>query len=179
MVPQFIRSAALAGLTAVVMVIQVPGAVAISEADVNAIAKQVTVRLVNGEILGSGVLVRRQGNRYTILTAAHVLAETDNHEVITEDGQRYPLVPGSLQKHATTDLAIATFIGNRNYPVAQIGDSRTVKEGSVSYIAGFPARTSALTASIYNFTKGQITANAAQPFQDGYTLVYTNTTCQG
>jgi hypothetical protein len=84
-----------------------------------------------------------------------------------------------VKKHPDVDLAIAQFTSSMAYSVATLGDPKAVAEGAMSYVAGFPARTEALTESIYSFTKGEITAQATQPFKDGYGLVYTNTTLPG
>ena len=45
--------------------------------------------------------------------------------------------------------------------------------------AGFPLATTAITASIYNFTEGKVTANANRPLAGGYSLVYSNNTLPG
>jgi tetratricopeptide (TPR) repeat protein len=60
-----------------------------------------------------------------------------------------------------------------------LGNVETASEGAVVYVSGFPLATSAITASIYNFTEGKVTANASRPLAGGYALVYSNNTLPG
>jgi Trypsin-like peptidase domain/Tetratricopeptide repeat len=171
--------AVFVGVSAALVVINLAPAVALSSAEVNKIARSVTVRVVSANGTGSGVLIRKAGKTYTLMTSAHVLPNrTAAYEVITPDGQRYALDRNSIQAQANVDLAIAQFVSAQSYAVARVSDA-TVTEGTPSYVAGFPAKTAALTESIYSFTKGEITAAPTQPFKDGYGLVYTNTTLPG
>ncbi|WP_299408151.1 trypsin-like peptidase domain-containing protein [Acaryochloris sp. IP29b_bin.148] len=153
-------------------------ALALSPAEINKVAKQITVRL-DSQAPGSGVIIKRNGNRYTVLTAAHVVATVDEYVVITNDGQEYPVNVQTITKFPGVDLALLEFTSDRSYTVVKIGDSQQLSEGSESYVAGFPSRTQALTDIIYNFTTGTITANATRPLSDGYALVYTNNTLPG
>jgi Trypsin-like peptidase domain/Tetratricopeptide repeat len=167
------------GVSAALVVVQPQLAVALSSAEVNGIARRVTVRIIAPSGSGSGVLIRKDGKTYTILTSAHVLTNNSTYEVLTPDGQRYSLDRNSIKKHSEVDLAIAQFTSPKSYPVVEIGDSSAVAEGSPSYVAGFPARTEAITESIYNFSKGEVTGVSSKPFKDGYSLIYTNTTLPG
>jgi serine protease Do len=157
----------------------VHGAIALSNDEVNDIAKALTVRIKGASSSGSGVLIRKEGNTYTILTAAHVLASQDSYEVYGVDGQRYILKASSIKRHPEADIAIAQFSSSNTYKTAVIGDPSTLREGASIFVAGFPAQTAALTESIYSFTTGTLTAQAKRPFKDGYGLVYTNTTLPG
>jgi V8-like Glu-specific endopeptidase len=173
-------SAAFVGVSAVLVAINPAPARALSSAEVNTIARSVTVRITSSSGSGSGVLIRKEGKTYTLLTAAHVLAnKTAIYEAIAPDGQRYTLDQKSIKVHAQADLAIAQFASAKSYAVTTIGRSEGVTEGAPIYVAGFPAKTVAMTESIYNFTRGEITAAPAQPFKDGYGLVYTNATLPG
>jgi hypothetical protein len=154
-------------------------AIALSSAEVNEIAKGVTVRIKSSASSGSGVLIRKNGGLYTVLTAAHVLSPRETYEVLLTDGQHYPLKASTIQRHAQADLAIAQFSSTKVYRTATIGDPNTLEEGAPVFVAGYPAQTEALTESIYSFTKGEMTAKASRPFKDGYGLVYTNITLPG
>ncbi|WP_404790408.1 trypsin-like peptidase domain-containing protein [Altericista sp. CCNU0014] len=172
--------AVFAGVSVAVAVASVAPAAAPSSAAVNQVARSITVRIVGNGGSGSGALVRKEGKTYTLLTAAHVLSNPNAaYEAIAPDGQRYALDRKSIKTHDRADLAIAQFASAQSYAVAKIGSSEGVAEGAPIYVAGFPAKTAAMTESIYNFTKGEITAAPAQPFKDGYGLVYTNTTLPG
>jgi V8-like Glu-specific endopeptidase len=171
---------AFVSVSAVLVGINLLPARALTSSEVNTMARSVTVRITSSSGSGSGVLIRKEGKTYTLLTAAHVLANpTAVYEVSTPDGQRYTLDRKSIKAHVQTDVAIAQFTSSQVYPVAKVSDSKAITEGTTSYVAGFPAKTVALTESIYSFTKGEITAAPATPFKDGYGLVYTNTTLPG
>lgn len=64
------------------------------------VAQAITVR-IEGATQGSGVLVKRDGNRYTVLTAWHVVSGQSKGEeldVYTPDGQRHRVLDSSYQK---------------------------------------------------------------------------------
>jgi hypothetical protein len=171
---------AFVGVSAALVAINFSPVMALTSAEVNKIARSVTVRIISPGGTGSGVLIRQDNKTYTLLTAAHVLAnKTALYEVLTPDAQRYTLDQKSIKTHAQADLAIAQFTSTKSYAVAKIASAENILEGAPSYVAGFPGKTTAMTESIYNFTKGEITAAPAQPFKDGYGLVYTNTTLPG
>jgi serine protease Do len=154
-------------------------AIALSSAEVNEIAKGVTVRIKSAASSGSDVLIRKNGSLYTVLTAAHVLSPRETYEVLLPDGQHYPIKPDTIRKHAQADLAIAQFSSTKTYRTVTIGDPNALEEGASIFVAGYPAQTDALTESIYSFTKGEMTAKASHPLKDGYGLVYTNITLPG
>jgi hypothetical protein len=68
--------AALIGTS--IVAIQAPFALALSPREVNQIAKEITVRIINSSNLskgGSGVIIKRSNNTYTLLTAYHVFSK--------------------------------------------------------------------------------------------------------
>jgi S1-C subfamily serine protease len=80
-------------------------------AEVDRIAEQITVRIDsrnNGN--GSGVIVAKKGNTYYVLTASHVVKNPDRYQIVTSDGQQYPI------DSANTTIRLLAFIqgtGNR------------------------------------------------------------------
>ena len=63
------------------------------------IAEAITVR-IEGATQRSGVLVKRDGNRYTVLTAWHVVSGQrpgEELDIFTPDGQRHKLESGSIK----------------------------------------------------------------------------------
>ncbi|QSV68462.1 MAG: serine protease [Aphanizomenon flos-aquae DEX188] len=169
--------AALIGVS--IALVQPQIAFALSSGEVAKMAKQITV-LIDGENTGSGVIVKRSGNTYTVLTASHVVASKNKAEIVTPDGKRYQLNYSTVKTLPGVDLATFQFTSSSNYPVAKIGNSDQSPEGTIAYVAGFPkAKASSISSSIYNFTDGKITANASRPLKDGYALVYSNITLPG
>ncbi|BDM83056.1 trypsin-like peptidase domain-containing protein [Acaryochloris marina] len=158
--------------------IPLPTAIALTATDVSAIAEAITVR-IDGQNPGSGVLIKHQGNTYTVLTASHVVATEDTYELVTFDDQRYPLNYNRIQKFPGIDLAVVKFTSTISYRVAKLGDSSEVKAGESIYVSGFSTPTKAITEAIWNFSKGEVTSNTKRPLADGYGLVYSNNTLPG
>lgn len=150
-----------------------------SVTEIARIAKTITVMIEGGSGHGSGILLQRKGNTYTILTARHVIEKPGQYTIATADGERYPLISTSIQPFPGVDLATVEFQSNRDYPLVTLGNSNDVVEGMPVYVAGFPAQGASVLEGIYQFTEGRLTANASRPIEDGYALVYTNATLPG
>ncbi|GAX42639.1 tetratricopeptide TPR_2 repeat protein [Tolypothrix sp. NIES-4075] len=155
--------------------------VAQSSAEVAEIGKGITVKIESKNTQGSGVIIKKDNNTYTVLTAAHVLNGRDKYEIITVDGQRYFLNDSKVKKLGNLDLGVVKFTSSQNYNVAKLGNSEQVKEGTTCYVAGFANAPGAIrSSSPYTFTQGKVTANASpQPEDDGYALIYDNNTWEG
>ncbi|WP_193199446.1 tetratricopeptide repeat-containing serine protease family protein [Nostoc sp. MG11] len=153
--------------------------VALSSSEVAKVAKAITVLIENQNGSGTGIIIQQQGETYTVLTAKHVIETQAKYEIVTPDGQRYPLDYNTVKKLPEVDLAVIEFTSNQSYTVAKIGNSDDSAEGTTAYVAGFPQVTAAISSTIYNFTDGRITANASKPLRDGYALVYNNNTLPG
>jgi serine protease Do len=151
---------------------------AMSSVEVGKVAKQVTVLIKFNEV-GSGVIIKREKNTYYVLTAKHVVADNANYTIITADEKEHKLDYNTVEKFPGVDLAIAKFTSDQNYSVASLGDSNKTPEGTAVYVSGFPKVGSAIDRSLYQFTPGQVTANASKPLDQGYGLVYTNKTLPG
>lgn len=170
----------IAVVSATLLVSQAP-AQAQSAEDVAKIAQAITVR-VEGAIQGSGVLVKREGNRYTVLTAWHVVSGQrpgEEVDIYTPDGQRHPIEQGSIKRVGEVDMAVLTFTSASSYEVAPVGDVKSVSSGSSIYVAGFPLPTSAVPSRIFRFLKGDVIANATVAIPNGYQLLYSNPTLPG
>ena len=150
----------------------------LSAPQVSQIAESITVR-IDGQNPGSGVLIQQDGDTYTILTAAHVVATEDEYDIVTADDQRYPLNYQRVTKLPDVDLALVQFESPKRYTVAEMGDSKKVQRGESVFVAGFPMPNQAITEPILTFSPGAITAHSKRPLADGYAFVYTNKTLPG
>jgi S1-C subfamily serine protease len=54
------------------------------------IARQITVRVLVGDQRSSGTIIAKRGNRYTVLTNAHVTNKGNSYRITTPDGKTYP-----------------------------------------------------------------------------------------
>ncbi|MBO1046617.1 MAG: trypsin-like serine protease [Dolichospermum sp. DEX182a] len=133
---------------------------ALTPVQVNDIAKPITVMIGGLDGKGSGVIIAKDGNTYTVLTANHVVQKAGygDYEIITHDEQKY-LMEKSARTLEKLDLALVRFTSSKNYPIAKIADSQTVKEGATVYNSGFPIPSSSNSQQrIYFFITAQITA---------------------
>jgi tetratricopeptide (TPR) repeat protein len=143
------------------------------------ISKQSTVRIESPSSPGSGVIISKQGNTYTILTAAHVLRNSsEKYRVILPDGNS-PTISKIKTFPGQVDLAVGEFTSPKSYVVAKLAqDSSQISEGATVYVSGFPTTTS-IDLAVFNFTEGKVTANSSKPLREGYSLVYSNNTLPG
>ena len=114
----------------------------------NAIARQITVFIDDideenkRDSNGSGVIIARDGNTYTVLTAAHTFTgkrsskyinqdptqfsiPTKTYEILTADGKCHSIerrIIRFLDEAANLDLAVFKFTSRHNYSVAKLAD---------------------------------------------------------
>jgi S1-C subfamily serine protease len=191
------KSSLLFGAVAAVVCF-VPGAFALSPATVAKRAKAVSVEMLTGK--GSGVIIHRQGNLYTVITNRHVVCkvrpercteelrsargERDVHSsyrIKTPDGRIYQVARSHIKllkddAGKFLDLATVQFRSNLNYPVAQVADPDGLKAGDAVHTAGFPQGRGWL------FGTGQTHAVVNRRLlgdSGGYTIVYDAGTLPG
>ena len=174
--------AALMGATLILPMVVTSVATALSSQEMGEIAETITVLIQTPFASGSGIIVGRQGNTYRIITNEHVIRDVTpgaEVDVITSDEERHRVGGETIKVVPGVDLAVLELVSNKDYPVAQIGDGSAARAGSKVYVAGYPVITISITRPIYTFTEGKITANASRPLEDGYSLVYNNSTLPG
>jgi tetratricopeptide (TPR) repeat protein/S1-C subfamily serine protease len=146
---------------------------------VSEIARAVTV-CITSQTPGSGVIIKRQGDVYTILTAAHVVATEDKYKLVAPDGKLYEIDYSTIKRFpGKIDLAILQFASKQDYRVVEIGDSTKAVTGTTSYVAGFPLQSEESIVQTYSFSSGEISANASRLLEAGYGLAYENDTFSG
>jgi Flp pilus assembly protein TadD len=169
----------LPALIGVSMVLQQPQvAVALSQQEVETIAKQITVQIVdnqNPSIAGSGVIIKQAGNIYTAITAYHVV-KAGKKNIIMPDNQSYQI--RNIKPLKGSDLAVVELSSSKSYKIAKIGNSDKSTASTIVYVAGFPARTAAISNPSFFFNKGQVNANGSAQ-RDGYNFIYDNDTLKG
>jgi tetratricopeptide (TPR) repeat protein/S1-C subfamily serine protease len=183
-------------------------------AELEAKAKGFTVRIdssskTNGSGVianGSGVIIAKEGNIYTVLTADHVLcgemARTDScadytYTVVTSDGKTRNIEKSTIIRQEGVDLAVFQFESRDNYPVAEIANYNP-NSGDFVFAAGFPKI--GQNPSKWLFSGGRIhdketgllqtrqsdlstqqsgTLQSVASLTGGYELVYTSITFRG
>ncbi|PSB44856.1 serine protease [Chamaesiphon polymorphus] len=165
------------GLFAIALVSSVSPAVALSPVEIQRIAKQTTVQ-ITGCDFGSGVIIRKNGNTYTVLTVAHNFRKS-GCQLTTSDDTKYQI--GQIKTFPNNvDLAAVTFTSNKSYPIAKLIDnSDRVEATETVYVSGFPL-SSAINTSVFAIVKGDVVANPPNKQQGkGYSLIYSNNTLPG
>jgi Do/DeqQ family serine protease len=98
--------------------------------------KDAPKREYKSEGLGSGVIVKKSGNVYYVLTNQHVAGSSTEIEVKLSDNRSYKgkLVGGDERK----DIALVSFETGDDIPVAKLGDSDAVQTGDIVFAVGSP-----------------------------------------
>lgn len=130
---------------------------------------------------GSGVIIGKNGNEYTVLTANHVIDSAGaQYVVVTPDGNTHTItrVQSFQQSANSPDLALVSFESTSGYSVAILGNSEQASTGADIYVSGFPAPGLGVTERNHEFTNGIITSRPTDRPQ-GYTMRYNAVTRMG
>ena len=150
------------------------------------IARQVTVRILTKTADGSGVVIARQGQTYTVLTCQHVAAASKDgqYNVLSVDGRIHPAHRKSILNLEGLDLALVQFNSKVSYQIARLGDSNTLSIGNFVYATGFPnyhfinhdaiEDTHGWGNRAFHLTKGKVSLLTERSLPGGYRLGYTN-----
>jgi serine protease Do len=148
---------------------------------VNDIAREVTVLIRGEQSHGSGVIIKKSGDSYYVLTAEHVVRAKEDFKLVTADQKAYTVDYSKIKKIDGVDLAIVKFTSDKNYPVAKIGTAST-SEGQDVFVSGWPSNGAVGNQAggelIRQFTSGQISGFLKKPLR-GYSMSYTNVTRAG
>ncbi len=155
---------------------------------------------------GSGVIIAKKGNIYTVLTADHVFCEKikgttrcadHTYTVVTSDGKTRNIEKSTIIRQEGVDLAVFQFESRDNYPVAEIANYNP-NSGDFVFAAGFPKI--GQNPSKWLFSGGRIhdketgllqtrqsdlstqqsgTLQSVASLTGGYELVYTSITFRG
>ncbi len=138
------------------------------------LARSITVKILSGENSGSGILLRKDGRVYTVMTNRHVLESGKPVQIQTEDGKKHP---ASLVKGVNfqgNDLALLEFRANANYTLAPLGNLSTITVNEPIYAAGFPFEANPSASQGFVFQTGQVLLVPERAFKEGYQIGYSN-----
>jgi tetratricopeptide (TPR) repeat protein/S1-C subfamily serine protease len=159
-------------------------------AKLNRETRQQTVRIETGTRgrNGSGVIVAKQGNTYYVLTAKHVVFDSDgkklypNITTITHDQEIYQIQPSEIKLAEGVDLAVVKFTSQTNYLVAKLGNYSPKGNAGV-FAGGYPARENIDSplwqwqlnpGGIENKEDGKFWTQDKNSFSNGYDLIYSS-----
>ncbi|MBE5228288.1 MAG: tetratricopeptide repeat protein [Microcystis aeruginosa PMC 728.11] len=155
---------------------------------------------------GSGVIIAKKGNIYTVLTADHVFCEKikgttrcadHTYTVVTSDGKTRNIEKSTIIRQEGVDLAVFQFESLDNYPVAEIANYNPNTDDFV-FAAGFakigqnPSKWLFSGGTIDEKERGLLqtrqsplrnkqggTLQSVASLTEGYELVYTSITFGG
>jgi hypothetical protein len=143
-------------------------------------ARTITVKVWVDGGWGSGVIIQKKDNLYTVLTNNHVVSfgrkyQIETFDRLVYDGVIYRAIAFTgKNKLAGTDLALVQFRSPKVvYPVATLGKALTLKTGEDVFAAGFPSDNEG-DRDGFRFRAGLVGLNLDRPLWDGYQFGYTS-----
>ncbi|MFN6567292.1 serine protease [Dendronalium sp. ChiSLP03b] len=150
------------------------------------LSKTITVKISVKELLGSGTLLQRKGQIYTVITNAHVLrAAKPPYQIQTPDGRVYQASVLQVAEFQKDDLAVLQFRSSDVvYSVANVKDTSSLQVGDEVFVGGFTSnvtaqKLSAQTDKDFMFTSGRISLLLDKALDQGYQIGYTNDVRKG
>ncbi|QYO62241.1 trypsin-like peptidase domain-containing protein [Leptolyngbya sp. 7M] len=150
----------------------------LSQEQLEQLAQSITVMVSTKDRYssGSGVIIRKEGRVYTVLTNQHVLEPGAPYQVQTADGQAHTAELVTGVNFGENDLALLQFSSDANYTVASLANLSTITVGDAIFAAGFPSEAESGQSAGFVFrTGGQISFELEeQPLKGGYRIGYTS-----
>ncbi len=149
--------------------------------ELHQLCQSATVRVIKADSAGSGVIINRQGNIYSVLTNWHVV-DASNPLILTADDEQYQLIEAP-QQLGNVDLALLKFYSEVEYPIPQM-ETTMPQIGDTVYAAGFPleidqSNSLYLGNAAFRLTQGEVSIIPLKSLPQGYQLGYTNDTVIG
>jgi tetratricopeptide (TPR) repeat protein len=147
-------------------------------------AAQITVRIEDKEGNGSGVIVAREGNTYSVVTASHVVEKKEGYSIITPSQERIKVRAEQITiLNKDIDIALVKFTSKQNYRVAELANYQ-IFESDFVFVSGFPKNdtTPRRSLSIGRVSKRDMTEFSVRDeksLSDGNNLIYTNLSLKG
>lgn len=191
-------SAAL--ISVIVVIIQPQFAAALTIEQLNKIAEEITVLIpetfigYDGQTKyanGSGSIIAREGQTYTVLTASHVVCKDPEEscqnyydlKIVTNDGSEYIVNNRTIKKLPGVDLAVLQFNSDRTYKLATLGNYEPTGEQFV-FASGWPDPKFVGKRERF-FNVGKVLPQSIMPLLKifpsslGYEIVYSSVTYGG
>ncbi|BAY28001.1 peptidase S1 and S6 chymotrypsin/Hap [Calothrix sp. NIES-2100] len=158
------------------------------------LAKAIAVKISAKDLLGSGTLLQREGQIYTVITNAHVLRTAKPpYQIQTPDGRVYQASVLQVAEFAEKDLAVLQFRSpDVVYTVANVKDVSSLQVGDEVFVGGFTAQNHPTpnplrareegerkSKNSFLFTAGKVTLLLDKALEQGYQIGYTNDVRKG
>jgi tetratricopeptide (TPR) repeat protein/S1-C subfamily serine protease len=151
-------------------------------------ARLLTVQITdNGNMSASGVIIAKEGNSYSVLTAGHVVRNSYRLKITTPDQRIHQISPGDIKTFTGTDLAVMKFTSSQPYQVATLGNYR-ILDKSIALVGGWSApmymnsqqsQWQLNPGLISSQDRGEFRTQGKFSFSNGYDLIYSSLTYAG
>ena len=135
--------------------------------------KGITVKILTAGGAGSGVLIKKKGITYEVITAWHVVKDNLPSEeiwIITSDGEKHLFNKNSLKQINKFDMAILSFSSKNNYELAKFNEKNDFEISQKIFLAGFPINEKFKS----KINEGTLIINSNINFGKGYRFFYSN-----
>ena len=167
-------TAGLFGAAATIALVQPQMAVALEPSEVAALAREFTVR-IEGEKKGSGVILERDGNTYTVLTNWHVVDEAGQYQIVTMDDRKHDVTYSKIRYYPGIDLAVLQFSSSQRYRTVEMGNSEETREGERIYVIGWGDFQRDIRERPFYFWPANVLSRLQKPVE-GYGIVHNEPT---
>jgi len=160
-----------------VILINSQTALAISVEQIVSNAKAGVVRIDNLKSNGSGFIVKRVRDTYTVVTNRHVVAADGVYEITTSDNKKHRAI--SITKFAEVDLAEVEFVSDASYKILELDISSSLY-GLSFYLTGYPGEQKYSLGGLRDFQYFDLKHSGnPQSIPDGYTLSFVGEALSG
>ena len=160
-------------------IMSIKPAAALNLGEIASLAYEITVKITDSSTgyNGSGVIIKREDNLYSVLSNQHVVASNSTYEIQTVDGVNHSVK--SQYEIDGLDLVVLQFESDEFYQPASMGNSDNLTPLQTIYVSGFPASQANL-----DLTSGEVRAIDQSVMENpenklGYALLYSNPTLPG
>jgi tetratricopeptide (TPR) repeat protein len=186
---QILNSVMLGGTAIVALSVNMAAAQATRPIERIAQDAAIEITIPGTPVAGSGVIIHKQQDLYTLVTNRHVVCGQSGakctklppgniYQLSTADGQKYQVNDQGVKLLDNgLDLAVIQFRSSKKYGVAQLAPVDSLRINDAVYVAGFPVEKKGFT-----FSEGRAIAVVNKRLtadKGGYTVVYDTFTLPG
>ena len=141
---------------------------ALEPTEIYAKAREFTVQ-IDGEETGTGTIIERNNDTYTVITCWHVMDTPGNYQVTTPDGSTHQVT--EVENLSDIDLARITFNSSNAYSTAELGDSTQATSGLDTYVVGYPDPFPGVPERQYFTDSTEVQSRLSQG-ENGYQIIH-------
>ena len=141
---------------------------ALESFEIAAKAKEFTVQ-IDGEQTGTGTIIERNSNTYTVITCWHVVDAPGEYQIVTPDKETHQVA--KIKYLPNIDIAVIEFTSSKTYSVAELGNSETVAPGTDTYVVGYPDPFPGFPEREYLFSSTEVKSRLSKS-ENGYHIIH-------